>query len=272
MLYLVATPIGNLEDITLRALRILREVNVVAAEDTRQTRKLLSHYAIQTPLVSYHEHSGPAQTGALIAQITREGKSIALVTDAGTPGISDPGVDLVAAAVRASVRVVPIPGASASLSALTASGLPCARFLFEGFLPRTRSTRLSRLHALAQESRTVVFYEAPGRVGPTLSEICTVFGRERRACVARELTKVFEEFRRDTLSSLAEYYISNPARGECAIVVEGSRQEISKKQFDLEDLDTERGLLKALAAASGVPNKELYKSLVELKRQNGSNV
>lgn len=221
MLYLVATPIGNLEDITLRALRVLREARVIAAEDTRQTRKLLSHYEIKTPLIAYHEHSGPAATAALVRRMTEDDQQVALVTDAGTPGISDPGHDLVVACIEAGVPVVPIPGASAVLCAVVASGLPSARFVFEGFLPRTKSSRTVKLKALASEPRTLIFYESPQRVAETLGEMAAVLGGAREACVARELTKLYEEFRRGTLENLAAHYAAAAPRGECVLVAAG---------------------------------------------------
>ena len=192
-LYIVATPIGNLEDITLRALRLLKEADLVAAEDTRHTRMLLSHFGIDTPLLAYHQHSEAGRTDNLVRRMAEEGQTIALVTDAGTPGVSDPGVELVRAALAAKVAVVPIPGASAALCALVGSGLPPARFAFEGFLPRTKSSRRAKLIALAQlETRTLIFYESPQRVAETLSEMAAAFGPERPAAVGRELTKKFE--------------------------------------------------------------------------------
>ena len=195
MLYLVATPIGNLEDISARALRVLREANVIAAEDTRHTRKLLSHFSIGTPLISYHEHSDSSVAYSLVRRMKEAGDNVALVTDAGTPAISDPGHDLVAACVEAGVRVVPIPGPAAPIAALIASGLPTARFVFEGFLPRTRSTRLERIKALLAQPRTLVFFELSPRLVATLSEMAKILGPERRACVAREITKITRSFK-----------------------------------------------------------------------------
>ena len=221
-LYIVATPIGNLEDITLRALRLLKEADLVAAEDTRHTRMLLSHFDIATPLVAYHQHSEAGRTDNLIRQMAEDGKIIALVTDAGTPGVSDPGVELVRAALAANIPVVPIPGASAALCALVGSGLPPARFAFEGFLPRTKGPRRAKLAALARtETRTLIFYESPQRIAETLSEMAAAFGPERPAAVGRELTKKFEEFVRGTLAEVAAHFAAHAARGEITVVVQG---------------------------------------------------
>lgn len=220
-LYIVATPIGNLEDITLRALRLLREADLVAAEDTRHTRGLLSHFEIGTPLVAYHQHSEAGRTEHLVHRLV-EGETIALVTDAGTPGVSDPGVELVRAALAAQVPVVPIPGASAALCALVGSGLPPARFAFEGFLPRTKGPRRAKLAALARgETRTLIFYESPQRIEATLREMVDAFGPARPAAVGRELTKKFEEFVRGTLEEVAAHFAAHAARGEITVVVQG---------------------------------------------------
>jgi 16S rRNA (cytidine1402-2'-O)-methyltransferase len=266
MLYLVATPIGNLEDISARALRILAEADVIAAEDTRETRKLLSHYAIKTHLHSYHEHSGESATTALIERMVA-GATVALVTDAGTPGISDPGVDLVQAAIRANIVVVPIPGPSAVITAIVASGLPCARFVFEGFLPRTRSSRVAKLKLLAVEERTVVLYEAPQRTGETLSEISTIFGGIRQACVARELTKKFEEFRRGTVDELATLYSETAPRGECTIVIEGAPDGFELAGEEAKVSEGRNDLIKQLAAEMGVNRRDLYQAIQKLKEE-----
>lgn len=221
-LYIIATPIGNLEDITLRALRLLKEVDLVAAEDTRHTRMLLTHFGIDTPLIAYHQHSEAGRTESLVRQMADDGKAVALVTDAGTPGVSDPGVDLVRAALAAQVAVVPIPGASAALCALVGSGLPPARFAFEGFLPRTKGPRRAKLSALAgSETRTLIFYESPQRIAETLSEMAAAFGPERPAAVGRELTKKFEEFVRGTLAEVSAHFAAHAPRGEITVVVQG---------------------------------------------------
>ena len=274
MLYLVATPIGNLADISARALDTLRSVDVIAAEDTRVTRKLLSRYDIKTQLISYHEHSGPAATDAIVRRMTESGQRVALVTDAGTPGISDPGRDLVAAAIEANVPIVPIPGPTAFTPALTASGLPTARFLFEGFLPRTKSTRMKKLAALAFEERTLIFYESPQRMGDTIAEVAKAMGGERRACVARELTKVFEEFRRGTLAELAAFYAQEKTRGECVLVVGGrDPSEAAAPAMDEPDSEPARGkkLIRRLAAELGIPRRDVYDMVLELKKRRGSN-
>lgn len=220
-LYVVATPIGNLGDITLRALEVLREVAVVAAEDTRVTRKLWSRFEIETPLVSYHAHSDDRRTAELIARL-EAGDDVALVTDAGTPLVSDPGDVLVRAWVAQGGVVVPIPGASAVLAALVASGLPAARWGFEGFLPRKGRERRERLARIALDDRATVLYEAHGRVAGTLAELARACGPERGAVVARELTKVHEEVRRGSLGELAREASARPARGEFVIVVSGA--------------------------------------------------
>ena len=265
-LYLIATPIGNLEDITLRALRLLKEVDVIGAEDTRQTRKLLAHFGIGTRLVAYHEHSGPAATAALVRRMA-DGESVALVTDAGSPAISDPGAQLVAAAIDAGVLVSPIPGPATPIAALIASGIAPARFLFEGFLPRTRGPRHERLASLAREQRTLIFFEAANRLASTLGEMARLIAPNRSACVAREITKIHEEFRRGPLSELAAYYDASPPRGECCIVVAGTGIARSDAPADVADDADWKELLRRLAQEAGVDRKDLYKALVDLKQR-----
>ncbi|NMA75594.1 MAG: 16S rRNA (cytidine(1402)-2'-O)-methyltransferase, partial [Bacteroidales bacterium] len=216
-LYLVATPIGNLEDITFRAIRILQEADLIAAEDTRHTRKLLSHYDIHTPLTSYHKYNEASKGEELIAKI-REGLKIALVSDAGMPGISDPGYDLVVKAREEGLLIIPIPGATAALSALIASGLPTDRFVFEGFLPRKGKERRAVLEQLKTEMRTVVFYEAPHRLVTTLEDLFRALGN-RKLVLAREITKKHEEFIQGTISSVLSYYTNATPRGEFTIVL-----------------------------------------------------
>src|SRR6202045_4155237 len=194
-LYLVGTPIGNLEDITLRAVRVLKEVDVIACEDTRQTQKLLNHYAITTRTTSYHEHNEMTRSAELVKEM-QEGASVALVTDAGMPGISDPGYRLIALAIRHRVPVVPIPGASAFLSALVASGLPTDSFRFSGFLPAKVGQRRQVLESIRESPRTQVFYEVPHRVKETLEDVVDLLGKDRRVVIAREVTKIHEEFLR----------------------------------------------------------------------------
>ena len=224
VLYLVATPIGNLEDITARALRVLREADLIAAEDTRVSRKLLAHFDIHTPLTSYHAHSTENQTNALLEKL-REGQSIALITDAGMPCISDPGEQIVADAIAHNIRVEPVPGANAALAALSASGLPTGRFVFEGFLPRDKSELRVRVAHIARETRTTVLYEAPSRLTDTLAALGKACGETRRVCVAREITKKFEEFQRGPLADVLAHYEDAPPRGECVIVVSGATDE-----------------------------------------------
>jgi 16S rRNA (cytidine1402-2'-O)-methyltransferase len=219
-LYLVATPIGNLEDITLRALKILATVDYIAAEDTRRTRELLTHYGLRTPLTSYHRHNRASKTPYLLG-LLQEGKEIALVSDAGLPGISDPGEELVRQAVAAGIIVVPIPGANAALTALVASGLSTGRFAFEGFLPRASKARRKKLLALAAEERTLIFYEAPHRLVAALQDMAAILGA-RQVVVGRELTKKFESFWRGTLVAAAEHFRAQPPRGEITLVVTGA--------------------------------------------------
>lgn len=222
MLYLVPTPIGNLEDITLRALRILREVALILAEDTRTSKKLLSHYQIDTPLRAFHAHNEHAITATLADQIAG-GTSMALISDAGTPGISDPGFLLVRECVQRGVKVECLPGATAFVPALVASGLPCDKFHFEGFLPHKKG-RNSRLEYLASLAQTFVLYESPHRLLKCLQQLAEVCGPGRRACVARELTKIYEELRTDTLEALIEYYsLPGKVKGEIVLVVEGEK-------------------------------------------------
>ncbi len=211
-LYLVATPIGNLEDITLRALRILKEVDQIACEDTRHTQKLLQHYNIQKPLVSYHEHNELTRAPELVVGM-EQGAQIALVSDAGVPLVSDPGYRLVALCLRHHIPVIPIPGPSALLAALSASGLPNEEFLFAGFLPARSGERRRALERLRIEDRTIIFYEAPHRIEETLIDAHEILG-DRPACLAREVTKIHEEFRRGSLAELAASLADKPARGE----------------------------------------------------------
>lgn len=220
-LYVVSTPIGNLEDITLRALRVLSEAAIVAAEDTRHTQKLLTHYKIHTKLTSYHDHNKEEKAEVLVQHL-KQGSSVALVADAGTPGISDPGYFLINRCIQAGISVVPIPGASAFLAALSVSGLPTDSFIFEGFLPRKKVARIKRLEALKAEPRTLIFYESPHRLTVCLSDLLKILG-DRRVVIARELTKAFEEIRRGRLSKIIPELSGRSIRGEITLVVEGSR-------------------------------------------------
>src|SRR5271156_3568472 len=216
-LYLVGTPIGNLEDLTLRALRILKEVDQIACEDTRHTQKLLSHYDIHKPLVSYHEHNELTRAPELVLAL-EQGAKIALVSDAGTPLVSDPGHRLVSLCVRHQIPIVPIPGPSALLASLSASGLPNEEFLFVGFLPARTGERRRALERLRIENRTLIFYEAPHRIAETIADTADLLG-DRAACLAREVTKLHEEFRRGKLSALAASLDEHPAKGEITLIV-----------------------------------------------------
>lgn len=219
VLYLVPTPIGNLEDVTLRSLRILKEVGKIFAEDTRTSRKLLDHYGISTPLAAFHAFNEHQVTGGIVAQL-KAGATFALVTDAGTPGISDPGFLLVRECVRQGVRVECLPGATAFVPALAASGLPSDKFFFEGFLPHKKG-RQTRLQYLATLPHTFILYESPNRLVKCLEQLAEVCGSERQACVARELTKIHEEIRTDTLANLASWFKERTVKGEVVIVVAG---------------------------------------------------
>lgn len=220
-LYLVPTPVGNLDDMTLRALNVLREVDIVLAEDTRTSGLLLKHFEVKTRLVSHHKFN-EHQTAEQFASRMAAGETMALITDAGTPGISDPGFMLVRACVERGVEVECLPGATAFVPALVSSGLPCERFTFEGFLPQKKGRR-SRLEELAEEPRTMVFYESPYRVVKTLEQLVEVFGPERRASVAREISKLHEEVVRGTLAELSAHFAEHAPRGEFVIVVAGKK-------------------------------------------------
>ena len=220
VLYLCATPIGNLEDMTFRAVRILREVAVIAAEDTRHTRKLLSHFDLHTPLVSYHEHNKESRGPELLERLLA-GDDVAVVSDAGMPGISDPGSDLVRLAVASDISVVPIPGPCAALTGLVASGLDTTQFLFLGFLPKTTKKRREVLERVARSPETLVLYESPHQLKNTLAGLVSALG-DRPAAAARELTKKFEEIRRDSLSGLLEYFSGQNVRGEFTLIIAGA--------------------------------------------------
>jgi 16S rRNA (cytidine1402-2'-O)-methyltransferase len=270
-LYIVSTPIGNLEDITLRAIRVLKEADLVAAEDTRHTRHLLDRYAITTPLTSYHDHNKEEKAPVLVARLL-EGQRIALVSDAGTPGISDPGYFLINLAVDQKVPVVPIPGATAAIAALSVSGLPTDSFVFEGFLPAKHAARLKRLKDLALEKRTIIFYEAPHKIVKTIEDMSEVFG-DRKAVVTRELTKIHEETIRGTLSDILTHLREGTVKGEFTLIVHGAStgpaaQDIDPAEY-LRNLMLHRGLSKkeAIAAAAeelGLPKKDVYKASLKL--------
>jgi 16S rRNA (cytidine1402-2'-O)-methyltransferase len=266
-LYVVATPIGNLGDITLRALDVLRDVAVVAAEDTRVTRKLWARFEIETPLVSYHAHSDDRRTAQLIERL-QGGDDVALVTDAGTPLVSDPGEVLVGAWIAQGGTVVPLPGASAVLAALVASGVPAARWGFEGFLPRKGRERAERLARIARDDRATVLFEAHGRTAATLRDLAAACGADRRAAVARELTKLHEEVRRGTLAELGEDATTRPTRGEVVIVVAGATAEdVAEVSLEAGRARVERlvaegvkrsAAAKMVAQETGLPRRELF--------------
>jgi 16S rRNA (cytidine1402-2'-O)-methyltransferase len=253
ILYIVSTPIGNLGDLSARAIETLRTVQVVLAEDTRHSRPLLQRFEVETPLLSYHEHNEARTAHALVARMTA-GESMALISDAGTPLLSDPGARLVAAAIEAGVRVVPIPGASALLSALVASGLPADRFTFFGFLERKGAERTSALAEIASLSHTAVLYEAAPRVAATLRDLSAAGCGARPGVVARELTKQFEEVRRGTVDALALYYDETPPRGEVVIVIAGAPPAAA-------DENAAREAARALRA-SGVSARDVARRLV----------
>ncbi|MEY8020502.1 16S rRNA (cytidine(1402)-2'-O)-methyltransferase [Muriicola sp. SD30] len=220
-LYLVPTPIGNLEDITFRSIRILKEVDLILAEDTRNSGKLLQHYEINQPMHAYHMHNEHKVVDKFVQRL-KNGESMALISDAGTPGISDPGFLLTRACLESGIRVECLPGATAMIPALVNSGLPSERFVFEGFLP-VKKGRQTRLLALKEESRTMIFYESPHKLLRTLEDLITSLGNDRPASVSRELTKIYEETVRGSLSEILEYYKENPVKGEFVIVVGGKK-------------------------------------------------
>jgi len=271
-LYVVGTPIGNLEDITLRAIRVLKEVDLIACEDTRRTQKLLNAYKIRTPSVSYHEHNEMTRAPELVIQM-EEGSDIALVTDAGMPVVSDPGFRLVHLAVRHGIRVVPVPGASAFVAALAASGMPVDKFRFLGFLPSKRGERRKALEELRSAPKTLLFYEAPHRLNEMLKDVRDILG-EREIVLAREVTKVHEEFLRGTISSTLEYLKKRPAKGEITLLVgtppvEGAPENLPPQASIRAEMDRvmadrrldERGALKVVARARGLSRSEAYRQL-----------
>ena len=258
-LYVVGTPIGNLEDMTFRAVRILQSVDAIAAEDTRHTGRLLQHFQIKTPQLSYHEHNRNQRLPELLSKLS-EGKAIALVTDAGIPGISDPGYELVNACIEAGVQVVPVPGASASLTALSAAGLPTDRFVFEGFLPASGKDRQQRLESLPSEPRTLIFYESPHRLRVTLQDLADSLGKDRRIVLARELTKLYEEFWRGTIEEAIAHYTQQEPKGEFTLVVAGA--QLAMPVLSEEALKAE--LIQIMA--QGVSRSQATRQLAELTK------
>lgn len=275
-LYLCATPIGNLEDITLRVLRTLKEVDLIAAEDTRNSIKLLNHFDIKTPMTSYHEYNKIDKAYVLISKM-QEGQNIALITDAGTPGISDPGEELAAMCYEAGIEVTSLPGPAACITALTLSGLPTRRFAFEAFLPADKKERKQILDSLENETRTMIIYEAPHRLVRTLEELYEVLG-DRAMTLCRELTKKHENVFKSTLSEILAYHRENPPKGECVMIIEGKSfkelKEESQEEFlkiPLQDhmkhyMDqghSKKEAMKLVAKDRGVGKREIYQQLLE---------
>lgn len=272
---MVATPIGNLDDLSPRALLTLNEVALIAAEDTRHSAKLLQHFGILTPVTAFHEHNEREKSAELIA-LLNQGKSIALISDAGTPLVSDPGYRLVHAAHAAAIRVVPLPGACAAIAALSASGLPSDRFAFEGFPPVKSAARRTWLEALARDPRTLIFYESPHRILESLQDMVTVFGAARMAVYARELTKHFETVRHTSLGELVEWVGADPnqQRGEIVVLVHGASAVESENQGEAERImrilikDLPVSQAAALAAEiTGIKKNQLYELALKLKQQ-----
>ncbi len=278
-LYLVATPIGNLEDMTFRAVRILQEADEIAAEDTRNSRKLLTHFDIHTSMTSYHEFNKYDKAEVLVQKMS-EGRTIALITDAGTPGISDPGEVLVQRCYEAGIPVIPVPGACAAVNALVASGQGTRRFSFEAFLPQDKKERRQVLRELQAETRTIVLYEAPHRLVKTLEELAEVLG-DRPVTICKELTKKHESFRKTTLREALEFFQEEEPRGEYVLVIAGKTREEQEqeRQAQFEDLSipehmahfleegmTEKEAMKAVAQERGIPKREVYQAWLEEKK------
>ena len=279
-LYLCATPIGNLEDMTFRAVRTLKEADLIAAEDTRNSIKLLNHFEIRTPMTSYHEYN-KIEKGRKLTDLLLEGKNIALITDAGTPGISDPGEELVKMCHEAGVTVTAVPGAAACVTALTISGLPTRRFAFEAFLPSDKKERRDVLEELKDETRTIVLYEAPHRLVKTLEELRETLG-DRQVSVCRELTKKHETVYQSTLGEACTYYQSHEPRGECVLVIQAkSREELRRQsqrkwaEMSLEEhmaYYTDQGVdrkeaMKKVAKDRGASKREVYQALLREERE-----
>jgi len=270
-LYIVPTPIGNLEDITFRAVRVLKEVDLIAAEDTRHTQVLLNHYDIRTSVTSYHEHNERGKARELVEQL-RQGRSIALLSDAGTPMISDPGYRLVVEAIRAAVQVIPLPGPSAVTAALSAAGLPTDRFGFEGFLPAKKSERRSALEALKKDTKTLIFYEAPHRLKETLADMAEIFG-DREVAIGREISKVHEEFLRGALREILATVEQQTVRGEITLVVQGATSGapvseegvISEIRQLAENGMRVKEISELVGAHHGISKREVYRLALRVK-------
>ena len=274
-LYLCATPIGNLDDMTLRVLKLLETADIIAAEDTRNTLKLLNHFEIKTPMTSYHEHN-KAEKGPKLVERLLAGENIALVTDAGMPGISDPGADLVKLCYEAGVPVTVAPGASAAVVALVLSGLDTRRFVFEGFLPMEKKERRAVLSTLEKEHRTMIFYEAPHRLLDTLEELEKIFGSDREMAAIRELTKKFEEVRRGTVAEIKAHFIAQPPKGEFVLVFAGytleQQRQAAQESWESVSIEehmehylsqnySEKDAMKQVAKDRGVSKREIYSYL-----------
>ncbi|HEU4342471.1 MAG TPA: 16S rRNA (cytidine(1402)-2'-O)-methyltransferase [Candidatus Binatia bacterium] len=271
ILYIVATPIGNLEDMTLRGVRTLGEADVIAAEDTRHTQILLNHFGIRTPVTSYHEHNEKTKARQLMDRLER-GQSVALVSDAGTPAISDPGYRLIVAAIAAGIRVTPVPGVSAVTAVLSASGLPTDRFVFEGFLPAKKNDRRARLQSLSADTRTLVFYEAPHRLKESLEDLCEILG-DREAVLAREVSKIHEEFWRGRLADAAREASERNIIGEITLVIKGSSGEpkITEDRLKTEIIELRKKAMRVKEIADYLgekyryPKKAIYRLAIEQK-------
>ena len=276
MLYLCATPIGNLEDITFRVLRTLKEVDLIAAEDTRNSIKLLNHFEIKTPMTSYHEFNKVEKAQVLVQKLL-SGKNIAVITDAGTPGISDPGEELVRQCHEARIKVTSLPGAAACITALTMSGRPTRRFAFEAFLPADKQERKEVLSELVNETRTIIIYEAPHRLVRTLKELEQVLGKERQLTICKELTKRYENTFLTTIQEALSYYDINEPRGEYVLVIEGKKRSdiIKEKQAEWESMSIKdhvdmyigqgmdkKEAMKAVAKDRGVSKRDIYQELL----------
>lgn len=275
-LYVVATPIGNLGDMTQRAIDVLKQVDVIAAEDTRHSAPLLQHYGISTPMISLHQHNEQQRSGELLSRL-QQGDSVALISDAGTPLISDPGYRLVSHIKAENIAVIPIPGSCALITALCASGLSSERFAFEGFLPTKTLARQHAIEALKNETRTLIFYESPRRLEATLTDLVTIFGEERQACLARELTKLHETISKQSLSDLLSWVQqdSNQQRGECVLLVEGQTEQITAQDAEIEKtlqiLLNELPVKKAAKVAASLLNiskNDAYDIALKLKQQD----
>lgn len=272
-LYLVATPIGNLEDMTYRGVRILSEVDLIAAEDTRNTRKLLSHYDIHTSLTSYHEHNKFTKGPQLIEKLN-EGMNIAVVSDAGLPGVADPGTHIAQLAIAEGIRVVPIPGANAALSALICSGLDTVKFTFIGFLPKTSKKRRELLSEIKNRMETLIFYETPYHLKDMLKELVDILGEDRQAATCRELTKKFEEFKRGTLGQLRDYFAENEPRGEFVVVVSGCGEDFVEQQQEavltpveyvkklVDEGTTKKEAMKIVAKKLNMSRRDVYQAVL----------